>query len=58
MTFLGAIPYPGYCGLKGAFRAGDGPKLGGRWGGWPGGELAKYNFLPPLAVLPTSVHCA
>lgn len=40
MTFLGGIPYPGYC-LKGEFRAGVGPKLGGRWGGWPGSELAE-----------------
>jgi len=32
MTLLGAMPYPGY-GLKGVFRVGVGPKLGGRWGG-------------------------
>ena len=35
MTFLGAMGYPGYGCLKGVFRAGVGPKLGGRWGGWP-----------------------
>ena len=59
MTFLGAMPYPGYCGLKGVFKVGVGPKLGGRWGGWPDGELAEnIYFLSSLTVLPTTVHCA
>ena len=44
MTFLGAMPYPGYGGLKGVFKAGVGPKLGGRWGGWPDGELAENIY--------------
>jgi len=44
MTFLGAMPYPGYGGLNGVFKAGVGPKLGGRWGGWPGGELAENIY--------------
>ena len=41
MTFLGAMPYVGYGGLKVVFRAGLGPKLGGRWGGWPGEKSAE-----------------
>lgn len=58
MTFLGGMPYPGYVCLKGGFRAGVGPKLGGRWGGWPGRELVKnVSFLSLLTELPTSVHC-
>ena len=43
MTFLGAMLYPGYGGRK-VFKAGFGAKLGGRWGGWPGGGLAKKNI--------------
>ena len=38
------MAYPGYGGLKGVFRAGVGPKLGGRWGGWPEGELAENIY--------------
>lgn len=36
MTFLGGMAYPVNGGaLKDGVRAGVGPKLGGRWGGWP-----------------------
>ena len=57
MTLLGAIPYPGYGGLKGVFKGGVGPKFGGRWGGWPGIELAgnifyhRWRCYPPRFIV-------
>lgn len=58
MTLLGWMECPGYSGLKGVFKVGVGPKLGGRWGGWPSGESAKNkSFRHPWRVAHLGSWC-